>query len=259
MLWGGLGRVAIYFNASERPSSADGHTAFGGGVAMRPIQRHLRNQARSLQREFEDLREEQRDPDVKGGGNEEIMATFIERHFSSKMVVLNTSVIDSNDQQSGELDIVVCNEDQPFVSRTSKPELLIAEGVDFVLRVKAILDAKEVKRTIANCKSLKRLKRVHSVNDQFWIDSVADAPFFVERIPYVCIAYSSKLSLSTIADHFGAGCRGIPLEEQPDAIFVLGRGMVLNARSGEGTLAHGHVGFDATDLARMKETSRCWD
>ncbi len=194
---------------------------------LRPIQTHLRSQGRRLLSEFEALREEQRDSDVKGGGNEAIIAEFIQRHYSTR---------------------IVCNEDQPFVSPTSVPDLLLAEGVDFVLQVKAILTSDEVRRVVHNCRSVKRLRRIHSRHDQVFLDVEADAPFFVDRIPYLCIAFQSELSLPTVAERLQAECEDVPIEEQPDAIFVLGRGMVVNARNGESTLAHGFTGFNDQGL-----------
>jgi hypothetical protein len=215
---------------------------------LRPIQTHLRSQGRRLLVEFEALREEQRDSDVKGGGNEAIVAEFMRRHYSTKIVVPNSSIIDTNDQQSDEIDVIVCNEDQPFVSRTSVPDLLLAEGVDFVVQVKAILTSDEVKRVVRNCRSVKRLRRIHTSHDQVFLDAEADVPFFVERIPYLCFAFQSDLSLPTAAARLQAECAEVPLEEQPDALFVLGRGMVVNGRNGEGTLAHGFTGFNDQDL-----------
>ncbi len=215
---------------------------------LRPIQTHLRSQGRRLLSEFEALKEEQRDSDVKGGGNEAIIAEFIQRHYSTRIVVRNTSIIDTNDQQSDEVDVIVCNEDQPFVSPTSVPDLLLAEGVDFVLQVKAILTSDEVRRVVHNCRSVKRLRRIHGGHDQVFLDVEADAPFFVDRIPYLCIAFQSGLSLPTVAERLQAECEHVPIEEQPDAIFVLGRGMVVNARNGEGTLAHGFTGFNDQGL-----------
>ncbi|HYT94733.1 MAG TPA: DUF6602 domain-containing protein [Gemmataceae bacterium] len=214
----------------------------------RPVHQYVKSQGRKLLAEFEELRGKHKDPDVKGGGNEGIVKEFMQRHLPFKVVVQNTSIIDTNDQQSDELDVVVCNEDQPFLSRTSIPDLLIAEGVDFVLQVKANLTTTEIRRTVRNCRSVKRLQRVTSDNDYILVDAPADIPFFVDRIPYICFAFESRLRLSTVANRLRDECQNTPIEEQPDAVFVLGKGMVVNARNGEGTLAHGQVGFQTASL-----------
>jgi hypothetical protein len=215
----------------------------GGGFMSRPVQQYVQSQGRKLLAGFEELREKHKDSDVKGAGNEGIIEEFIQRHFPFKVVVRNTSIIDTNDQRSDEVDVVVCNEDQPFLSRTSIPDLLIAEGVDFVLQVKANLTTSEIRRMVRNCQSVKRLTRVTSDHDSILVDAEADIPFFVDRIPYICIAFTSSLRLPTIANRLREECKAIPIEEQPDEVFVLGKGMVVNARNGEGTLARGEVGF----------------
>ncbi len=215
---------------------------------LRPVDKYLQSQGRKLLVEFEDTRAKHKDPDVKGGGNEAIVGNFIQAHFPSKIVVRNTSIIDTSNQQSDEVDLAVCNEDQPFLSRASVPDLLIAEGVDFVVQVKAKLTTGEIRRIVHNCQSVKRLTRVSSNPDEIHLDAEADVPFFVDRIPYISLAFESALRLPTVADRFRTECQNIPIEEQPDVVFILGKGMVLNARNGEGTLGHGRVGFDFQGL-----------
>jgi hypothetical protein len=103
-----LGRVGQHA-ATPAPrcsmSSRFAHCPTEGRAMLRPIQTHLRSQGRRLLSEFEALREEQRDSDVKGGDNEAIIAEFIQRHYSTRIVVRNTSIIDTNDQQSDEVDV----------------------------------------------------------------------------------------------------------------------------------------------------------
>src|SRR6266498_3698553 len=188
----------------------------------RPVHQYVKSQGRKLLAEFEELRGKHKDPDVKGGGNEGIVKEFMQRHLPFKVVVQNTSIIDTNDQQSDELDLV--------------------------LQVKANLTTTEIRRTVRNCRSVKRLQRVTSDNDYILVDAPADIPFFVDRIPYICFAFESRLRLSTVANRLRDECQNTPIEEQPDAVFVLGKGMVVNARNGEGTLAHGQVGFQTASL-----------
>jgi hypothetical protein len=218
---------------------------------MRPIQAYLTYQASSLRNEFNQLRQMQKDSDVRGAGNESIMARFCERHFASKVVCTNTTIIDSFDRQSDELDVVVCNADQPFLTGDSSPQILVAEGVDFVIQVKATLTSTEVKRIISNARSVKQLIRTGNVGDQIYGRLDADIPLFVNRIPYVCVAFASRLKLTSAAQHFERACQEVPLEEQPDAIFVLDRGMIVNARAGGTTIGHDYRGFDAADLGEQ--------
>jgi hypothetical protein len=105
------------------------------------------------------------DSDVKGAGNEQIVAELIQNNMAHKAIVTNCSIIDARDRRSSEVDVAICNEYQPFLSRR-QAEILLVEGVDAVVQVKARLDGREIKRIVRNCQSVKRLERSASKGDQ---------------------------------------------------------------------------------------------
>lgn len=194
------------------------------------IERYLASQARQLRESFDRIRSTHHDRDVKGGKNEQIVAEFLRAHTAGKTIVTNTDVLDAHGNQSGELDAVVCNEHQPFPG--THPEHVLVDGVDVCVQVKAVLTDEELDRSIKNCLTLKRLRR--SFNQGDGISAAHDiVPYIVERVPYFVLAFDSKLAFDEIARRLASKIATISAHDQPDLIALLGRGLVLNCRTGQ--------------------------
>ncbi len=113
--------------------------------------------AQDLDNRFGEIREIYGDTSVRGGHNEAMIVSLLAGATGGRSIVSRASVIDSSGHQSGELDVVVCNEDQTLLGGQDGRELLIVEGVDLVVQVKARLDRAEIRRIRDNCMSLKSL------------------------------------------------------------------------------------------------------
>lgn len=198
---------------------------------MANIESYLASQERRLREDFDRIRANYSDSDVKGFANEGVVAEFLQKHVSARYVVTNVEIIDSYREASSEVDVCACNTDQPF--DISPGQIVIAEGVDFVIQVKASLTSGEIDRIISNCDSVKKLCRKASDKD-FTYATMADIPYFVDRIPYIVLAFSSRLKLDSVQRKFIEKLSNVALERQPDAIFILNRGAILNFREGKG-------------------------
>jgi len=198
---------------------------------MANIESYLESQERRLREEFNSIRANYRDSDTKGSANEDVVAEFLQKHVSARYVVTNVEIIDSYGEASSEVDVCACNTDQPFDK--SPGQIVIAEGVDFVIQVKASLTSGEIDRIISNCDSAKKLRRKASDKD-FTYAKMEDIPYFVDRIPYIVLAFSSQLKLDSVQRKFSEKLSNVSLERQPDAIFILNRGAILNFREGKG-------------------------
>ncbi|MDI1463374.1 hypothetical protein QEZ54_20545 [Catellatospora sp. KI3] len=192
-------------------------------------------ESKRLELAFSYLRNAASDSDVKGGGNEQMIAELLRKSFRGHHIVTNTQVIDSHDMQSAEIDVAVCNAYQPFEPDPHQP-LLIVEGVDAVIQVKAKLDKREIERTFKNAASVKQLRRRFVDQDTVRVDALGDAEHFVMRVPYFCFAFSS-LEDRTVHDHIIEAAKDVPSELQPDAFFILDRCMFLNVRDNNTSLA----------------------
>jgi cellulose synthase/poly-beta-1,6-N-acetylglucosamine synthase-like glycosyltransferase len=110
-----------------------------------------------LQQEFQSIRRKLSDSDVKGSQNERALTEFLRQHVPSDFIANTAQMLDARDQQSDEIDIVVCNDYQVF--REPANGLFIAEGVDFVVQVKAQHTTQELERIFKNSATVKRLER----------------------------------------------------------------------------------------------------
>jgi len=195
------------------------------------IEQYLIKQSEILNIEFDKIKSIFGDSDVKGGQNEKVMAEFIRRNYNANFVSIGVEILDSNGNHTDEIDIGVANEYQPFSSDYGQP--MIAEGVDFVIQVKKTITTQEIPRIIKNCRKLKKIQRKHNNTDKVF-GKLEDFEYFVNRIPYIVVAADSQLTLETIAEKFTSKFNNTDFESQPDVIFVLNRGFVINFREGKG-------------------------
>lgn len=195
------------------------------------IVEYLASQERTLTESFKRIRKAHNDSDVKGSANEGTVADFLRDHIVADSVVTNVQIIDSTGASSSEIDVCICNNDQPFAPCPG--QIVIAEGVDFVVQVKAILSTKEIARSLRNCESVKRLIRKTHAGDMVY-SAEKDIPHYVDRIPYFIIAFESELKLESAAERLYESLQETPLENQPDALFILNQGVIFNFRTGEG-------------------------
>ena len=123
---------------------------------MNKIQEYCDFQSKQLVERFQQIRSGKDDSDVKGGENEQTVVKFLKEHCPAKHIVTNTSIIDSYGNSTDEIDVCVCNADQPFLP--SPGSHIIAEGVDFVVQVKSSIPSRsEIKRIINNSQSVKKV------------------------------------------------------------------------------------------------------
>jgi hypothetical protein len=196
------------------------------------IDDYWREQGVELRSQFARIRRSHKDSDVKGTGNEAILAEFIQENMAARSLVVNSSIIDANGQQSDEIDVAICNEYQPFLAR-KRAELLIVEGVDAVVQSKARLDGGEITRTVNNCRTVKKLVRYSHAGDQTFV-SEQDMPHTVFRVLYIGFAFETALTPQTAVEKLRRACEEVPPEEQPDAFFVLGKYSIVNVRENAG-------------------------
>ena len=182
------------------------------------IKQYFVGQQRRLKDDFDRIRATLSDSDVKGSANEQAIVEFLQKHTSAHFITSNVQIIDSYGKASDEVDICVCNVNQPFGANPN--QLVIAEGVDFVVQVKAKLSSQEIDRVIKNAKTVKQLKRKATQHDRVF-GHIEDAPYYIDRIPYFVLANTSELTLETTYKKLLTSLSSVPLEFQPDAIFVL--------------------------------------
>ena len=198
---------------------------------MSSIEKYLKLQEKVMKENFEHIRRSYNDSDVKGSANEHVVTDFLKKYISCHFIANNSEIVDSYGNKSDEIDVCVCNRDQP--ASTESGGILIAEGIDFVVQVKAKLTKGEINRAVKNCKSVKMLKRRKNQKDIFAAMD-ADIPYFVERIPYFVFAFSGGAKFETVCINIYDAIADLDYVFQPDAFFILDEGFIINCRDGKG-------------------------
>ncbi len=196
---------------------------------MSLLQEHIKDYGIRLKSKFESMRKLIKDSDVKGSGNEKMVSEFLAPYVPHNFISNGVSVLDSYSNQSGEMDIVFSNQYQ-ILGKDSP--ILIAEGVDFSVQVKAIYSSQECERFHKNCASLKNVKKnpVHA--------STVYNPGGLEReminyIPYIVLAFEANTSVGTIQKNLIKSSSKYPFIKQPDALFIVDSGLTfLNLHGG---------------------------
>jgi hypothetical protein len=157
---------------------------------------------------------------LKGTSGEQVAKNFIRRYTHSSYGFANGQIIDSSESISNEVDIAICNPSHPMTYSRGGQGILFIEAVDAVIEIKSTItnldDLKDNCKSVRDCRPDNRF-----INKQ----RVAAVPFErIDKTPYAVFAFSSNLSLQTIADRLN------DWEEKDryfiDLIYVVGEGIV---------------------------------
>lgn len=192
---------------------------------------YLTRQGVVLKAEIEALRARLTDSGTKGAAFEVAVAEFFANHYPAWFVATRSQIIDSFDSISGEVDVAVCNNDQPLNQKINAT--LIAEGIDFVAQVKARLSDDELVRAYNNCASVKRLKLKHGKGDGLFCADFLNREL-LHQIPYIVFAFSCNMAESRLMARLRELSSGATRLDDPDAIVVLDEGkLIVNLRNGD--------------------------
>jgi hypothetical protein len=203
------------------------------------LEEYWNRNAAELRARFEKTRAAHTDSDVKGSANEGILADFLRENTGATRVALNSQVIDADGRRSDEVDVVVLNENQPLWTG-DHGQLLIAEGVDAVYQVKALLTVAELKRAIKNGRSVKQLFRPLGAGS-LASATESDGPRFIDHIPFFVFAYESKVGPERAIEILTEEFKDSPWEAQLDGVFILGAGSVVNVGDNNGMFKVGPI------------------
>jgi hypothetical protein len=94
--------------------------------------------------------------------------------------------------------------------------------------VKSVLTTTEIDSLAANAASVKRLQRRLGAGETAYANDGA-GPRFIDRIPYIGFALESQLTLSSAHERLKRATEGVEPELHPDALFIMGRGTLINS------------------------------
>ena len=176
---------------------------------------------------------------IRGDVVERAVREFLERHLPRKYSVGTGETIDRLGQRSSQLDVLVLNDEQPFVQERDTPGLYMIEGVSAVGEVKTRLDGAALTDMLEKGAKLRALRPTHA-KDDIRFGNQSDSQRFVDSRPYFGLALESELNPDTVLERLKAAEEVVAWngESLPalDALFVLDGSTYFNAGNGLGAL-----------------------
>lgn len=161
-------------------------------------------------------------------------------HLPRYLTVGTGEVIDRADIRSGQIDIVIANEDQPFRNGLNNPGIFLTEGVSAIGEIKSRLTTQRLDEAIETATRFKRL-RSKDLN-ALYSSSGSDEKRFHQSRPSFLFAFENAVSIPTLLDRIATANRvqapdgsGEPLSPI-DAVFILGEGVAIDFNDGQGSL-----------------------
>jgi hypothetical protein len=175
----------------------------------------------------------------KGAVVETELRRILAEHLPRGLDVGQGEVIDRSGTRTGQVDLIITNEHQPFRWAPDEPGIHIIEGVCAAGELKASLGSTELSDVIAKGVRFKRLRlRAHqgaTVQGRY----TSDLARFYESPPFIAIGIESSVAPQTMLDRLAdmdqvpsPDDQGSP-QDPVDAIFLLDRGVALNVGDGQ--------------------------
>lgn len=194
---------------------------------------------------------------TKGADVERAVRLFLSDHLPRYLDVGTGEAIDRNDARSGQLDIVITNEDQPFRSSCHEPGLFVIEGIAAAGEVKSTLTTTTLEEASNSGARFKALRNEHLEGDAIFAQK-ADLHRFIDCPPFFVLAFESSISDSTLLQRL----RDMPLVAVPgrhgllapiDGVFILGKCSAIDFGDGQGALR-----FEYTDGPSVGHGAAGW-
>jgi hypothetical protein len=179
----------------------------------------------------------------KGAVVEDAVRVFLSDHLPRRLAVGQGQVVDLYGRETGQLDIIITNEDQPFTYPTSQPGLYLVEGVSATGEVKSHLTTFELDKAIRGGAMVKALRYTYLEGDVIQATPSDQKRFYVSP-PHFLLAFESSVATDTLLQRLIGAVEVAPSRvTQPgtgqalaplDAVFVKDRGVALNLGDGAG-------------------------
>lgn len=174
---------------------------------------------------------------IKGDHAEEGLREFLRQYLPRRYSVGHGEVVDLDSNRSSQTDVVVANDEHPFMYPDDIQGLFFVEGVCAGGEVKSILTKAELDKTLENSRTWKKLK-ARPGKGTLINTNPEDRDRFYANPPYFLFAYESQLSMEAVEAQLKASGSYIeqPERRQLDAVFVLDKGVVIDMGGGKGSL-----------------------
>lgn len=180
-------------------------------------------------------------PGIKGDAIEGAFRSFLRSHVPRRLEVGHGEVIDRFGHRSRQHDVVLLDEDQPFLAEPGTAGLYVCEGVAAAGEVKSMLGARELADVVKKGTEFRSLRVMYNKNDTISANP-SDTKRYYASPPFFAFAIESSMSTQSIIKHLSE--TEYVSSPQPegdtlpavDALFVLDRGTFINYGDGQGAL-----------------------
>lgn len=201
---------------------------------------------KGMQIKFEEIRHEFEHRGSKGSNVEKIVRDFVSSYLPPHNRIGHGEIMDSFGGISNQVDVIVTNENHPYLNDFHEPSKFFIEGISCVGEVKSVITTDDIKETLNKCLNFKNLQIWNDAGTKAYCSYEEDLIRFVHKRPFFLFAFSSQLSLDTIWERIDAYNteNRIDLQHQIDAVFILDRGQIVNAGNGLGSIRIRSERFD---------------
>ena len=175
----------------------------------------------------------------RGSASEAIFRDFLKEYLPPANRVGECEIIDTNENISTQLDVIITNEYHPYLNDLKEPGLFIIEGVACAGEVKTNLNSADIDTLIQSCIRFKSIKPVLQKGASVF-GNTSDIERFINQRPYFIFAYESQLKIETIYQKLCGyyDQNHTPINSQIDGVFCLDRGTIVNFGDGKGGLQY---------------------
>ena len=181
-------------------------------------------------------------PGNKGISLENVFSEFLREYLPKRFEIGNGEVIDSFGNRTGQMDIVITNEDHPFTFSANGPGLFFVEGVSAFGEIKTNLTSQDLQKVLTSSMKCKNLKTIHGQGSVIFSNPSNERYF--DHSPFFLFAYESQLTLDGIKETIERFCieNSCGITGVVDAVFIMGKGSLINMGDGKGSF-----GFRTSD------------
>ena len=133
---------------------------------------------------------------VIGSTREAIISGFLSQNLPKFVEFYTGEVFDSNDNESGQIDIILNPITSPKLHLYSSINLFPAESVLAAIEIKSVLDMQKLEEALNNCSKLKNLKVLRNKSQTSVELPIVDN----QKIPYIIFCFKSSKK-NTIFKH----------------------------------------------------------
>lgn len=171
---------------------------------------------------------------LRGTSREDILRNYIKDLLPKKFTVGSGIIIDANGTQSKQQDFYIYDAFQsPVILQYESYAIIPIESVYASVEIKSTLNSDTLKQSVENIKSVKSLELQIQKNEL----SISTRHNIVFGVIF---AYSSSISIETIAGNLMEYCKNLSYNQQPNIICILDQGVVLRVSK----LGGGNVELD---------------